>query len=124
MIPRFLALAVKNYPITIYGDGQQTRTFCYIDDNIEATTSCLFNNLFVNDTINVGNDAEMTVLDLARTVISVTGSQSEIIHLPALKEGDMTRRLPDIGKMKKVLQRPLTTLEEGLRKMLQHQLQY
>lgn len=118
VVPRFISLALQNKPITIYGDGSQTRTFCYIDDNIEATTNALYQNQYINDVLNVGNDLETSVLDLARIIIDMTKSKSEIQHLPALEEGDMTRRKPDITKMRQVLQRPLTTLETGIERLI------
>lgn len=126
VIPRFVKAALQNRDITIYGDGKQTRTFCYIDDNIETTVKIMENNLCVNDTINIGNDVEYSILDLARLVILQTNSSSKIVYLPSLKEGDMTRRKPDISKMKGVLNRDLIPLEEGIRRIIshQHQLDY
>lgn len=117
VLSRFVRAALKNEPLTIYGDGSQSRTFCYIDDNIELTTRSLYDNHFVNDVVNVGSDVEISVLTLAEIVRSTLGSSSPIVHLPALKEGDMTRRKPDISKMKTVLQRELTSLEEGIRRV-------
>jgi len=119
VVSRFIDAALKDEPITIYGDGQQTRTFCFIDDNLEATTNCLLENKFVNDVVNIGNDQEISVLELARTIKKLTGSRSKIIHLDPLAEGDMTRRQPDIEKMKRLLNRPFTSLEEGLTKIIQ-----
>lgn len=119
VIARFLAAALKNEDITIYGDGLQTRTFTYIDDTVDTCLNCLYNNLEVNDVINIGNDSLCTVLDLARLIISITGSSSAITHLPALKEGDMTRRQPDNTKMRKILSRPLIPLEDGIRRMME-----
>jgi len=118
VVSRFIDSALQNKPITIYGDGQQTRTFCYIDDNLEATVNCLLQNKFVNDVVNIGNDQELAVVDLARTIKSITSSKSEIIHLPPLAEGDMTRRQPDIEKMHCLLNRPFTLLEDGLKKII------
>ena len=69
--------------------------------------------------VNIGSDDEITILGLAKKIIAVTGSRSKIVHLPALKEGDMARRCPDIGKMNQLLNRPRTTLEEGIRKLMQ-----
>jgi UDP-glucuronate decarboxylase len=117
VIPRFLGKALKNEDITIYGDGSQTRTFCYINDNIDLTIRTLQDNLCINETINVGNDKEITILDLAKKIIEIFGSKSKIVHLPALEEGDMTRRLPDISKMRNILNRELTSLEQGLSKL-------
>jgi UDP-glucose 4-epimerase len=118
VVPKFIEAAMKNQPITLYGDGLQTRTFCYIDDNIEATTNALNKDLFINDVVNVGSDIEITVLDLAKMIIKETGSSSKLIHLPPLEEGDMTRRKPDISKMKKLLDRNMTGIEEGIRKVV------
>jgi UDP-glucose 4-epimerase len=119
VMSKFLTAALNNQDITIYGDGSQTRTFCYIDDNIDACLSAFYNNLMVNDVANIGNDYEITILDLARKIIEVSGSKSKIIFLPALKEGDMTRRCPDITVMRQLLNRRLTTLEEGIVKLIQ-----
>ena len=105
----------KNNDLTIYGDGLQTRTFCFIEDNLEATIASIKNNIWVNDVVNIGSDIEMTIVDLAKVVIDVTKSKSKIVHLPALKEGDMTRRKPEISKMMNVLGRNLTKIEDGIR---------
>ncbi len=118
VLPRFLASALKNEDISIYGDGSQTRTFTYIDDNIDTCLACLYKNEIVNDVINIGNNQITTVLDLAKTVISITKSKSKIIHLPPLKEGDMTRRQPDNDKMLNLLNRKLVPLEDGIKLML------
>lgn len=122
VISRFIAKALKNEPITIYGDGMQTRTFCYINDNIDACIHAAYNHLFVNDVVNIGNDNETTILDLAKIIIAHTGSHSELIHLPPLKEGDMKRRMPDITRMKTLVNRPLTTLEQGIDNILNDEL--
>ncbi len=118
VLPRFLASALKNEDISIYGDGMQTRTFTYIDDNIDTCLACLYKDEIVNDVINIGNNQIITVLDLAKTIISITKSKSKIIHLPPLKEGDMTRRQPDNQKMLKLLDRNLISLEDGIKLML------
>jgi UDP-glucose 4-epimerase len=118
VVSRFIDAALENKPITIFGDGQQTRTFCYIEDHLEATVGCLLKNQFINDVVNIGNDQEISVLELARKIIKIANSRSEIIHLEPLAEGDMTRRQPDIGKMKQLLNRPFTSLEDGLKKII------
>lgn len=118
VISKFINSALKNADMEIFGDGSQTRTFCFIDDNIEATTNAFYKNLFVNDVINIGSDIEMTILELAKTIIGLTGSKSKIIHLPPLPEGDMTRRQPDATKMKKLLSKKFLSLEDGLKKIL------
>ncbi len=120
VVPRFLELALKNEPISIYGDGNQTRTFCFIDDNIEATIRIFEQGLFINEVVNIGSDIEVPIIELAKTIINLTGSTSEIIHLPPLEEGDMTRRLPDNSKMKSVLGRPLLSIKEGVQKLIDH----
>ena len=118
VLPKFLKAAASSTDITLYGDGLQTRTFCFVDDNIETTIKILESGKANNDTLNIGSDQEITILDLAKLIIRLTGSSSKMIHLPPLTEGDMTRRQPDICKMKEILNRPLITLEEGIRKML------
>ena len=120
VLPRFMRLAMNNQPIPIYGKGDQTRSFCYIDDNVDTCIKALYNQSFINDVLNVGNDDEISILDLAKKVIEITNSKSEIIFLPSLKEGDMTRRCPDISKMKVLLGRNLISLEEGIKKMMYH----
>jgi UDP-glucuronate decarboxylase len=118
VMSKFIALALKNKTIPIFGNGLQTRTFCFIDDNIEATTKALYNNLYVNDVVNIGSDYEITILDLANMVIKLTGSKSQIEHRPPLPEGDMNRRYPDISKMKSILDRNLISMEAGIEKIL------
>jgi len=118
VIPRFVKLALKNQPIPIYGKGDQTRSFCFIDDNIDTCVKTLENDLHINGVLNIGNDEEISILEVAKKVINITHSDSEIIHLPALKEGDMKRRCPDLTKMKAVLDRDLVTLDQGLEVMM------
>lgn len=118
VVSRFIAKAVKNEPITIYGDGHQTRTFCFVDDNIEACLKCFYQDLHINDVVNIGNDNETTILDLARKIIRLTKSSSEIIHLPPLKDGDMTRRCPDISNMCSLLGRKPISIDEGIQSIL------
>ena len=118
VISKFINRALKNADIEVFGDGKQTRTFCHVDDNVEATINSFNKNMFVNDVVNIGSDIEMTILDLAKTIIKLTGSGSKIVHLPPLPEGDMTRRQPDATKMKKLLQRSFLPIEDGLKKIL------
>ncbi len=119
VMSKFLALALSNNPIPIYGNGLQTRTFCFIDDNVEATSRALYEDKHINDVVNIGSDYEITILDLAKMVIEITGSKSAIEYMPPLPEGDMKRRYPDISKMRNLLQRDLIPMEEGIRKILQ-----
>ena len=115
VVSKFISKALKNEDITLYGDGSQTRTFCYVDDNVDACLKAFYENRFVNDVVNIGGDIEITIANLAQTIIKLTGSSSKIVHLPALEEGDMTRRQPDVSKMKQLLNRPTKSLEEGLK---------
>ncbi|OBX21224.1 epimerase [Gelidibacter algens] len=117
VIPKFLKAALADQPIHIHGDGLQTRSFCYIEDTVDTCLKTL-QDAYRNTVLNVGNDLEMTVLELAERIIAVTGSTSKIIHLPALVEGDMRRRCPDVTKMKAILQRELTCLDAGLQHMI------
>lgn len=119
VMSKFVRAAQRNDKITIYGKGDQTRTFCYIDDNIDATLKCLLENEYINDIVNIGNDVQITILELAELIIKTTKSKSEIEYLPPLPEGDMSRRQPDIGKMKKLLDRDLLSLEDGLKILLE-----
>ena len=114
VITKFIDAALSGIDLTIYGDGTQSRTFCYIEDNVEFTIKILEESHFINDVVNVGNDELTPIKKLAEEIIRITGSISGIEFLPPLKEGDMKRRQPDITKMKKVIRRELTTLEQGI----------
>jgi UDP-glucose 4-epimerase len=113
-------MALKGEDITIYGDGSQTRTFCFINDNIDACYETLVSESCINDVVNIGGNDEITILQLAKEIIEITGSSSNIIHLPPLPEGDMTRRLPDISKMQTLLKRERTTFRDGLSKVIKY----
>ncbi len=119
VMSRFLYLAMMNEPITIYGDGSQTRTFFHIDDNIESTVNAFYNDLVVNDVINIGGDKEISMLELASLIKEMTGSTSEIVFLPPLEEGDMARRYPDTTQLKALLQDHKTlSLKEGIQSII------
>ena len=118
VISKFIHKAKNNKDIEIYGDGSQSRTFCYVDDNIDATINAFEKNLYVNDTVNIGNNNIINMNNLAKKIIFITNSKSKIKFLKPLKEGDMTRRQPDISKMKKLLGRNLITLNRGLKKII------
>ncbi len=119
VMSRFIALALKNKPITVYGDGLQSRTFCFIDDNVEATVQAFYDDSCINDVLNIGSDIEISILDLARMVIDLTGSSSKLKFMPPLPEGDMRRRFPDISKMKELLNRDLISIENGIKRILE-----
>lgn len=120
VIPRFVRAALCNAPLTIHGAGAQTRSFCYIDDNVDTCIKALQEDAFVNEVLNVGNHLEISILELAHKIIDVCNSKSEVVRLPALKEGDMQRRCPDNSRMKALLGRELVDLEQGLKKLLRY----
>ena len=120
VISKFINASINNNDITIYGDGSQTRTFCFVKNNVESCILAAFSDKHANDTLNIGNDIETPILELAQLIIKLTNSSSKIIHLPPLPEGDMTRRKPDISKMKTLLNSPMIKLEEGLLEVLKH----
>jgi nucleoside-diphosphate-sugar epimerase len=118
VVPRFLSAALKGKDICIYGDGSQTRTFTYVDDTVEVCSRIFEQRLLVNDVINIGNDELMTIKELAELTVKLTKSSSRIIHMPPLKEGDMTRRQPDNSRMRSILNKKLISIEEGVKLML------
>ena len=120
VISKFLDSALRGDDITIYGDGSQTRTFCYVDDNVNACMKIFEENHALNDVINIGGAKEYKIIDVAKTIINISGSSSKIIHLPPLPEGDMTRRMPDNTKMLKILNKELISLEDGIKRMIDH----
>ncbi len=115
VMSRFIRAALNNQDLTIYGDGSQTRTFCYVEDNVDACLNAFYKNKYVNDVVNIGTDFEITILELAKKIVKLSGSKSKIVHLPPLKEGDMTRRCPDVSNMKKLLGRKMTGIDDGIR---------
>ena len=120
VVPIFIKLALKNDPIHIYREGLQTRSFCYVDDNVDACINAINAPSCLNDVINIGSDKEQTILSLAQEIIKITNSKSEIKFLPPLEDGDMMRRCPDTSKMMKILNRDLISLEEGIKKLVNH----
>src|SRR5690554_5758523 len=118
VMSKFIKQALNNEDITIYGDGSQTRTFCYVDDNIAATVKAFKEDRFINDVINIGNDKETSILDLAKLIIELTDSKSKIVFLPPLKEGDMSRRQPNAENIRGLLNREFLPLKEGVRKVI------
>jgi len=122
VMTRFIRWALKNEDIKIYGDGSQTRTFCYIDDNIEACKNSFYENKYINDVVNIGSDYEMPIFKLAETIIKITNSKSKIVSLPPLEEGDMKRRCPDVSKMLTLLNRKPVEIEEGIKNILNNPL--
>ena len=115
-IPNFIAQALEGKPITVFGTGTQTRSFCYIDDLVNGIRKLLFSQL--PGPVNLGNPVEMTLLQLAEKIIELTGSKSQIVFEP-LPQDDPQQRCPNIGLAKKELGwSPKVVLEEGLRKTI------
>ena len=118
-IPLFIQSSINNQPLTIHGDGHQTRSFCYVDDQVEGLLKLLHSNLNA-DPVNIGNPTELTIKDLADTIIRLTGSKSAIQY-NKLPEDDPERRRPDISKAKEKLGwQPKIELEEGLKKTIEY----
>jgi len=113
VIPRFIIQALKDEPLTIYGDGRQTRSFLYISDWLSGTWE-LLTGRYKGEIINIGSDREITIIDLAKKIISLLNSKSSIVFLQK-RDDDPSRRAADIGKAKKVLKwEPKVNLDEGL----------
>lgn len=121
VVAKFLKAALKNDAITIYGDGSQTRTFCYVTDTIDTCVAALYEGHALNDVINVGSNMLISIRQLAETIIKLTGSKSNIISLPPLNDGDMTRRQPNNDQMLKILSRELISIEEGILNLMQNE---
>ncbi len=120
VVSNFIVQALEGQPITIYGDGQQTRSFCYVDDLIEGFVRLMNTDKDVTGPINIGNPGEFTILELANKVIELTGSKSELIREP-LPENDPMRRQPDITKARETLGwAPTVDLEAGLKKTIEY----
>jgi dTDP-glucose 4,6-dehydratase len=118
VVPNFMKQALRGEPLTVYGDGQQTRSFCYVSDEIDG-----FMRLSKSDEhlpVNIGNPTEFTILECAQMVLKVTGSKSQIRHEP-LPQDDPKQRCPDITKARQLLAwEPRINLETGLRKSLDY----
>ncbi len=120
VVSNFILQALQNKDITIYGDGSQTRSFCYRDDLIDGMMKLMATKDDFYGPVNVGNPGEFTILQLAQNVIELTGSKSKIIRMP-LPADDPKQRKPDISKAMQVLNwRPTTALREGLIKTIEY----
>jgi dTDP-glucose 4,6-dehydratase len=114
VVPAFLEQAIEGQPLTVFGDGGQTRSFCYVDDLVEGIVRLLFSA--VEGPVNIGNPHEMTILEFARAILEVTGSASPLVHQP-LPEDDPKVRQPDITRARTELGwQPRVPLAEGLRR--------
>lgn len=120
VVSNFIIQAIQNNPITIYGDGSQTRSFCYVDDMLDGLIKLMNTSDEIIGPINLGNPSEFKIIELAELIIDLTNSKSEIIHLP-LPEDDPIRRQPDITKAKSILEwQPKISLKEGLVKTIEY----
>ncbi len=120
VVSNFIEQALKGAPITVYGDGKQTRSFCYVDDLIDALVRLMATSDDFTGPVNLGNPEEFTILELARKVIANTGSRSEIVFKP-LPSDDPVQRQPDISLARQMLQwEPVVALNEGLRRTISY----
>jgi dTDP-glucose 4,6-dehydratase len=118
VISNFMMQALRGEPLTIYGDGLQTRSFCYVSDLIEGIVRLAASD--EHGPVNIGNPGEFTMLECAREVLAVTGSKSEIVHRP-LPQDDPARRRPDITKARTLLGwEPKVPLRQGLEQSLDY----
>jgi UDP-glucuronate decarboxylase len=118
VVSNFIVQALKNEPVTIYGDGSQTRAFCYVDDLIEGCVRLMQASDEVTGPVNLGNPVEMSIRDLATKVIELTGSRSQILARP-LPVDDPLQRCPDISLARRALDwEPRVPLEQGLKKCI------
>lgn len=116
VVPNFIQQALRGEPLTVYGDGSQTRSFCYSDDLIEGIYRLLLSSEHLP--VNIGNPCETSILDFARTINDIIGNKAGVIHKPALRlEDDPQQRQPDITRAKEVLGwEPKISLEEGIQR--------
>jgi UDP-glucuronate decarboxylase len=120
VVSNFIMQALRNENITLYGDGEQTRSFCYVDDLVEALLRMMATPPQVTGPINIGNPAEITIRKLAETIVDLTGSRSKLVVCP-LPEDDPKQRRPDIERARDVLGwAPTVRLREGLIKTIQY----
>ena len=120
VVSNFIIQCLKNKPITIYGDGSQTRSFCYVDDLIQGIISLMKSQSSVTGPINLGNPNELTIKQIATTIKEITGSRSKLIF-KKLPSDDPIQRKPDISLAKKILNwKPTTNLNEGLKKTISY----
>jgi len=116
VVPTFVNQALKGQPLTVFGDGSQTRSFCYVSDLVEGIYKLMVSE--INEPVNLGSPDEMSILDFARSVLEITRSQSKVTYKP-LPENDPRVRRPDISRAKKYLKwQPKVELREGLKKTL------
>jgi nucleoside-diphosphate-sugar epimerase len=114
-VPNFINQAIAGEPLTVYGDGSQTRSFCHVSDLVQGLMAAQFTEGTKGEIFNLGNPREFTILEFAKLVISLAGTRSTIEYRPLLFEDDPTRRRPDITKAKTRLGwEPQVPLEQGV----------
>jgi UDP-glucuronate decarboxylase len=114
VVSNFIIQALLDKDLTVYGDGTQTRSFCYVDDLVDGLMKLMATKDPITGPINIGNPGEFSMLQLARTIIEMVGSRSRIVHRP-LPENDPRQRRPDISRAQELLSwAPRTPLKEGL----------
>ncbi len=119
VISNFVNQALEGKPFTIYGKGNQTRSFCYVSDMVSALFKLMFTSNLNGQVVNLGNPNEKTILEISTIIKKLTNSKSQIVF-KELPKDDPTRRCPDISKAKKLLEwQPKVTLEEGLKKTIE-----
>uniref|UniRef100_A0A7C4KHM7 UDP-glucuronate decarboxylase n=1 Tax=Anaerolinea thermolimosa TaxID=229919 RepID=A0A7C4KHM7_9CHLR len=118
VVPNFIQQALRHEPLTVYGEGDQTRSFCYVDDLIEGIIRLLLSD--EHEPVNIGNPDETTILELARTINEIIGNPSGIVFKPALRLGDdPQRRRPDITRARTILKwEPSISLHEGIQRTI------
>ena len=118
VLPNFLQQALRGEPLTIYGDGQQTRSFCYVDDLVDGIVRLLYSE--EHQPVNIGNPVETTILEFAETISRLVNNSAGVVYKPALRgESDPQRRRPDITRARQILGwEPKISLEEGLNKTI------
>jgi nucleoside-diphosphate-sugar epimerase len=120
VIPTFINQALADKPVTVYGDGSQTRSFCYVADMVDGLMRLMFSENLEGEVINLGNPSEMSILRLAELITELTDSKSRIVFEPLLQD-DPVRRRPDIAKAKQKLGwQPKVKLEDGLKRVIDY----
>ncbi|KKR03422.1 MAG: NAD-dependent epimerase/dehydratase, dTDP-glucose 4,6-dehydratase [Microgenomates group bacterium GW2011_GWC1_39_12] len=120
VISNFINQALEGKSLTVYGDGKQTRSFCYVSDQVAGLMALMFGNNTKGEVVNIGNPEEYTMIDLANKIKTMTGSKSEIVYAELPKD-DPTQRKPDITKAQTLLGwKPIVTVDEGLKRTIEY----
>jgi nucleoside-diphosphate-sugar epimerase len=120
VVSNFINQAINNQPLTVYGEGEQTRSFCYISDMVRGLNKLMFTPDIDGEVVNIGNPHEVTILELAKTIKELADSNSEIVY-KELPKDDPQRRCPEIAKAKSILAwQPQINLKQGLKQTIQY----